>query len=335
MVFKAVTSVIDGDLYNPADSYGYFDDVVYMVATAPVTQYILKTYGGNDIVDLRDAAAGNLHFVQSGRGDDTVFGGESEDYVHDTDGNDVALLGGNDDAVNAGAGNDVYEGGAGNDTLSFQNIYNSLGTYVTNTASVKCDLKLSTPQNFGLFGRDVIGGFENVYGGDGNDRLLGTEGINFLSGGRGNDLLEGRDGSDSIDGFFGKDTLIGGLGADTINCGATDVARDHVRYLATNESGVGTSTTVIDRINGFENGGTATDDKIDLSRIDARASTTTVNEAFVFRAGAAFNQVGGEVRLQVIGTDTLVHVDTDADAASEMNFLIFGVTGLTAADFIL
>jgi hypothetical protein len=41
------------------------------------------------------------------------------------------------------------------------------------------------------------------------------------------------------------------------------------------------------------------------------------------------------LRLQVIGSDTLVHIDIDRDVASEMNLWVLGVTTLTAGDFLL
>ncbi len=337
MVFKALVSGASGNLNTAGDSYGYFNDTIYVVYEGIARSYNdIFSYGGNDIIDLRDASSGNQHLVYSGRGNDMVLGGDGNDHVFDTDGNDVILLGGNSDLVTAGAGNDVYDGGAGFDRLFFEDIYNNLGLAVTNTVGVECDLKIIVAQNFGPFGFDVIRSFENVEGGAGSDHLLGTEGPNEIHGRLGNDLLEGRNGRDTIYGGNGADRLVGGRGADIMDCGIEiDDHRDYIRYTAINESGIGTSITAIDSIYVFDQGGGATDDRIDLSRIDARASTTAVNEAFVFRGSSAFNQPGGEIRLEVVGLDTLVHIDNDGDAATEMNILIIGVIGLTAVEFIL
>ena len=56
---------------------------------------------------------------------------------------------------------------------------------------------------------------------------------------------------------------------------------------------------------------------------------------FIGKASAFTPTAGGQVRLQVSGSDTIVHVDTDFDAFSEMTFTIAGVTGLRASDFVL
>jgi len=58
---------------------------------------------------------------------------------------------------------------------------------------------------------DVI---ENAWGGDGDDRMVGTLGANELHGGRGNDTLDGGAGNDTLDGGAGDDGLVGSGGAD-------------------------------------------------------------------------------------------------------------------------
>ncbi|MBL8903799.1 MAG: protease, partial [Rhizobiales bacterium] len=59
------------------------------------------------------------------------------------------------------------------------------------------------------------------------------------------------------------------------------------------------------------------------------------NQAFQFVGTAGFTQPGGEVRLANFDGATLVMVDNDGDSAAEMVFLLHGVTGLVAGDFIL
>jgi Ca2+-binding RTX toxin-like protein len=60
-------------------------------------------------------------------------------------------------------------------------------------------------------------GIENssLYGGPGNDKLVGSASKNTLSGGLGNDTMYGGDGDDTMLGGSGDDTMYGGNGNDT------------------------------------------------------------------------------------------------------------------------
>jgi hypothetical protein len=53
--------------------------------------------------------------------------------------------------------------------------------------------------------------FQNVFGGSGNDILVGSNAANYLNGGAGDDVLIGRDGADTLVGGAGDDALIGGF----------------------------------------------------------------------------------------------------------------------------
>ena len=207
---------------------------------------------------------------------------------------------------------------------------------VENKAGVTVDLAKTTVQNIGVFGNDTFSGFDYAMGGGGADTFYGSAKSNYLDGNGGNDTLVGRAGVDTLYGSAGADIMIGGADKDFIGCfdgNGTPAARDIIRYTALTDSGLTSAT--MDSIGNFDKGGLATDDKIDLSFLDANAALAG-NQAFTFRgAAAAFNQAGGEVRLVTTGGHTYVHIDTDADAASEMIIEVSGVTGLTAADFIL
>jgi Ca2+-binding RTX toxin-like protein len=64
-------------------------------------------------------------------------------------------------------------------------------------------------------GRSVIGA--TVDGGDGNDRIIGTDKADSITGGPGNDWIFARGGNDVVNGGDGKDVLIGGAGNDSIH----------------------------------------------------------------------------------------------------------------------
>jgi Ca2+-binding RTX toxin-like protein len=334
MAFKGLIGSTSGDLNNAEDSYGYFDDTVYVVNQATFQNYSILTYRGDDLVDLRDAYVFTALFVYAGSGNDTVLGGTAKEQVFDQSGNDKIALGDNSDTVYAGVGNDIVDGGNGVDEYSFAVIYDDFGLPELQMNGIICDLQITIAQDFGTFGKDRLKSIENLNGSFGNDQFFGTSGENNFVGSDGKDFLQGRGGDDLLAGDNGADTLIGDGGGDDLFCGLTDGARDTLRYSRISDSGLGTVSGVVDVISQFDAGGGATDDRIDLSRIDARPSTAA-NDAFIFRGTGIFSSAKGEVRLEVIGSDTLIHVDIDGDGQTEMNIFVLGVTGLTASDFIL
>ena len=62
-----------------------------------------------------------------------------------------------------------------------------------------------------------VTGIENVYSGDGQDRLTGDGESNLLSGGRGNDRLFGKGGADTLQDGEGRDIMNGQGGADVFD----------------------------------------------------------------------------------------------------------------------
>ena len=204
-------------------------------------------------------------------------------------------------------------------------------TNENNNNPVIFDLNKTT-QNLGIYGTDQVLGFENVIGGLANDKLFGNGGGNFIDGSQGNDFIDGGAGVDLLRGNSGSDVLVGGRGADTIECfvGTTaDSSRDRLDYNSLLDSGV--FNTNRDVILGFDKGGKATDDKIDLSTIDANPFLAG-NQAFKFVN--SFGAIVGEVKCVSSGGDTGVFVDADKDAGAEMTIKVENVTGLTAVDFV-
>jgi Ca2+-binding RTX toxin-like protein len=64
----------------------------------------------------------------------------------------------------------------------------------------------------------ILGGIE-MYGGEGDDTLIGGSGPDAEMGNNGNDLLIGGAGDDGLNGGNGSDTLIGGAGNDLLSGG--------------------------------------------------------------------------------------------------------------------
>jgi hypothetical protein len=104
-------------------------------------------------------------------------------------------------------GDDVLDGGEGFDVLG-----------MWRKRDVAVDLAAGTAS--GPDERDVVGGFERIVTGDGDDRVLGSEGADGISTGPGDDEVDGRGGNDQIDGGSGANELHGGAGDDRLRFSA-------------------------------------------------------------------------------------------------------------------
>jgi len=161
---------------------------------------------------------------------------------------------------------DVYDGGDGNDTLlgtSGDDV-----VFMGGTAPPYYDgeeIRISSIENINLGdGNEVLDMEHSTYtytsdvtvdGGTGNDVIWTDEGNDTLIGGTGNDWLDGGAGNDTLNGGADDDRLEGGAGADILNGGdGTDTA-----------SYVGSSAGVtIDLAAGTASGGDAAGDSFSL-----------------------------------------------------------------------
>lgn len=110
---------------------------------------------------------------------------------------------------------------------------------------------------------------------DGDDDISGGEGADSLFGGRDDDRISGGEGDDLIVGELGRDVLAGGAGADVF------------QFRAVAHS----TASRPDLVRDFD----ATQDRIDLSRIDADASGVGY-QAFDFIGAQTFGGEAGELR---------------------------------------
>jgi serralysin len=288
------------------------------------------TFEGNDVIDFRtfNDTGGGANAAYTGAGNDTIYGNSSTQYIYDGSGNDYLDLGADGDTVGAGYGDDTYIGGSGSDLIMFYwtnyDGYEEAGAYSTNSQAITLDLAITSRQNLGRYGSDLVLGFENTKGGHGDDHFYGTSGENGLDGQQGDDWLYGRDGSD---------TLVGRSGKDRMYAGNNDEDRDVIRYSEMDDSSVG--YTQRDVVYEFKAGSSATADVIDLSDLDANASSGG-DQAFTWRGENSFVSSNGEVRIyESSGGHTYVFIDTDEDSQAELGILVYGVQGLTSDNFIL
>ncbi len=202
--------------------------------------------------------------------DDTLTGDDSANRIFGHGGSDNLFGNGGDDVLVGGEGDDQLDGGAGEDNLSGDDGNDILDGGGENDLLV------------GGSGRDTL------TGGSGDDQLLGGDGdesgsINSMArglfGGAGNDFLDGGAGNDELEGGADDDTLIGGSGNDSLDGGAGDDT-----YAFYNDGG---------------------DDTVfDMSGDDTIVFLDEVNRNQLW-----MQQVGDDLQISIIGSDTQVNID--------------------------
>lgn len=251
----------------------------------------------------------------------TIEGGNGNDSLLSSKGNDFLYGGNGDDSLDLMGGKDHGYGGEGRDTIVGDY---ERGEYLTS----------GTDTLYGGDGNDKIfaggrGDYVSGDGGDdelwgdkaskvpeskkpGDDRIFGGDGKDKAFGQAGNDLLEGGSGDDQLTGGRGGDLLSGGFGADRFI------------YDAIVDSNGGT----IDTIDDFR---TQQGDRIDLSAIDAKVNSSG-EQAFTFIGSNAFTPgVEGELRFDA----GVLSADVDGDGVVDFSVNITNVAAMTDADFIL
>jgi len=269
--------------------------------------------GTGNALDNRMTGNSGANALTGGAGDDSLFGGSGADLL------------------NGGADADSMEGGLGNDTY----VVDSAGDVVAgeigfaqgggiDTVRVFLDgYVLGTNIELLRLGNLTDTANHSATGNDAPGTLVGNAGNNTLNGRGGNDQVNGNGGNDTLIGGEGRDTLVGGAGADT--------------FVFTSISNSRAGSANRDFINGFDRG--ATQDRIDLSAIDANTLTPGVNNAFSFIGTAAFSATGsaGQLRLVSLGgaNAVIVEADINGDRVADFQVFINGQTTMVMGDFIL
>ncbi len=170
---------------------------------------------------------------------ENATGGSGNDILTGNAFANVLVGGSGSDGLIGAGGNDSLLGGLGDDIYVFGLATSSEADLVTEYANQGMDQlefsSLTTSVNLNLASIAVQGvhanrtiqlnstnTFEFVYGGSGDDVLLGNTANNIMLGGNGNDILVGNSGNDQLFGGSGRDILIGGLGLDTLDAGSDD-----------------------------------------------------------------------------------------------------------------
>lgn len=242
-------------------------------------------------------------------GDDTLIGNDGSDNLDGGDGNDTIVGGIGADIIEGRQGHDMIRGGVGDDTID--------GGFGDDTIHGNA----GADTIFGFFGDDMVlagVGADLVYGGAGNDTLEGNAGHDTIYGGDGNDMISGDGGRDDLYGEDGNDVLIGSFGKDTMTGGA---GADLFVFGNINETLA--TANAADTITDFSQ---AEGDSIDLSGVGS----------FTFVGENGFSGAAGELRYYFDGSgDTIVEMDIDGDATSELAIRLTGEINLEANDFAI
>lgn len=189
-------------------------------------------------------------FEGTGNGD-TLVGDGAGQFLFGKDGDDLLRGMGGDDLLAGGMGLDTLDGGGGID----------IADYSTAGEGVEVNL-IAGIAVVGVGDADALISIERVAGSGLGDDLYGSTAANLLLGNGGDDRLDGGPGGvDSLYGGLGDDTLVGGvadlldggLGSDTLLFGGKAV----VVNLATGVHGGGAKSATIlgvERIEGSANG---------------------------------------------------------------------------------
>lgn len=167
-------------------------------ARCPVDQSRVATSGCTvNGVKNQTCQGGNADDLILGTsGDDVIRGGGAADTLKGNAGDDVLCGEGGDDVLLGGTGNDTLLGGPGGDVLKGEAGDDALD------GGTEDDMLV------GGTGMDALDG------GPGDDKLTGNEDRDTLLGDSGNDILNGGDGDDTLDGEADVDDLTGGAGVD-------------------------------------------------------------------------------------------------------------------------
>jgi Ca2+-binding RTX toxin-like protein len=175
------------------------------------------TYAGR-VANLAVSLDGAANDGEAGERDNVyrdverVLGGEGDDRLT---GSPV------DNALIGNGGNDVLDGGRGHDDLVGGPGPHDSVRYSTRTAPLEITLDDSFNDGERNEQDNVRRSVEEVFGGLGDDVLIGNELANFLYGGDGHDELRGQAGADLLEGEAGPDLFFAADGvADTVRGGA-------------------------------------------------------------------------------------------------------------------
>jgi Ca2+-binding RTX toxin-like protein len=184
---------------------------------AEVTSMVVTSGGRADHIDLQRVRltafpALSSVTIDAGRENDTVWGSDAPDVIAAGVGNDRIFADPTlEDAIEGGEGSDRLFTSIDSDVTIMGDAFTTpTGTFTFAAIEIVTLSGGRSPQT--IDGRPFSGDLF-IYGGGGDDRILGGSGKNHLRGDRGNDHIVGGPDDDYLDGSDGRDVLIG-MGGD-------------------------------------------------------------------------------------------------------------------------
>jgi serralysin len=190
--------------------------------------------GDSDCINAPDRAGNDM--IRGGNGNDDIFGDNGNDQLYGDNGNDYlsALYG--SDRIEGGAGNDQLYGDPDDRKLYADVLLGGTGRDLVDYQGYKKPLTVSlngVSRDDGVAGEhDTVGAdVEVLWGGSGDDRLVGNaaanqifgfDGDDTIRGGAGNDELIGDDGDNKLYGEAGDDALYSYYGVNLLDGGANN-----------------------------------------------------------------------------------------------------------------
>lgn len=280
--------------WTPGSSDTVIDNVIALNPGGDVIFATIWDGGGTDTYDLSayatdmriDVSAGGYSLFDINQASDLGPGQTADGNIYNAlmfQGNQASLIenaigGSGDDLFIGNQADNNFNAGSGVNTISFEN----------DDAGVTVNLATSSAVGTEA-GTDVLTGFVNAIGGDGDDGLTGT--------GAANDLVGG----------YGADTLIGGAGDDTLNGGLNN-------FVASLPSAIGTGSGTYVRAANTGNTSLATAVNLDnLFALTADAdiiNATTVPHVSISASGDANEAIHYyAVTLNIVGSTATFDLD--------------------------
>ena len=200
LIGNAAGNSISGGAGNDTLAGGVGNDTLDGGSGSDAVDYSYRT--DSFTLDLSNISSATPFTVSVAPGDVDVL--SNIEGIFAGAGNDSILGTGAANFITGGGGNNTIRGGDGNDTLDGGTGPLSIVDYSYVTAGFSLGLapinsSVYVQVSVGVNDIDQLRNFEGVYGGRGNDTIIGDTMVNYIVGGIGNDSLDGGTGLDTLD----------------------------------------------------------------------------------------------------------------------------------------